>query len=158
MSFMTREYKFNTTIQMNKKDQHTMAMRSLKKLVKPLLRLVRKKQLMRKTLAEIQQNTYNSSLEDMRKDPVSLHATQDNVANEALEQRLYSEIRQCPANAAVIVHQGHQQHVVSVNQQQNYIPVHFARTDSGTFFWTSMDIAQQQEMKMRCQLDRWAQA
>lgn len=155
---MTREYKFNTTIQMNKKDQHTMAMRSLKKLVKPLLRLVKKKQLMRKTLAEIQQNTYNSSLEDMRKDPVSLNAAVDNVANEALEQRLFSEIRQCPANAAVIVHQGQQQHVVSVTPQQNYIPVHFARTDNGTFFWTSMDMAQQQELKMRNQLDRWAQA
>ncbi|XP_061401990.1 enhancer of split malpha protein [Musca vetustissima] len=158
MSFMTREYKFNTTLQMQKKDQHTMAMRSFKKLVKPILRLVKKKQLLRKTLAEIQQNTYNSSLEDMRKDPVYLNAAEDNVANEALEQRLYSEIRQCPANAAVIVHQGQQQHVVSVSQTQNFIPVHFARTDSGTFFWTSMDMAQQQEMKMRSQLDRWAQA
>ncbi|XP_013117716.1 enhancer of split malpha protein [Stomoxys calcitrans] len=158
MSFMTREYKFNTTLQMSKKDQHTMAMRSLRKLVKPLLRLVKKKQLMRKTLAEIQQNTYNASLEDMRKDPISINASKDNVANEALEQRLYSEIRKCPANAAVIVQQGQQQHLVPVNQQQSYIPVHFARTDSGTFFWTSMDAVQQQEMKMRSQLDRWAQA
>ncbi|XP_073838957.1 twin of m4 [Musca autumnalis] len=158
MSFMTREYKFNTTLQMQKKDQHTMAVRSFKKLVKPLLRLVKKKQLLRKTLAEIQQNTYNSSLEDMRKDPIYLNAAKDNVANEVLEQRLFSEIRQCPANAAVIVHQGQQQHVVSVQPTQNYIPVHFARTDSGTFFWTSMDMAQQQELKMRNQLDRWAQA
>ncbi|KAM7359182.1 twin of m4 [Cochliomyia hominivorax] len=158
MAFMSREYKFETTIQMHKKDQHTMAMRNLKKLVKPLMRLVKKKQLLKKTLAEIQQNTYNSSLEDMRKDPVSLNAAEDNVANEALEQRLFSEIRQCPSNAAVIVHQGHQQHVVPVHQQQNFIPVHFARTDSGTFFWTSMDMAQQQELQMRNQLDRWAQA
>lgn len=155
---MTREYKFETTITMHKKDQHTMAMRSLKKLVKPLMRLVKKKQLLKKTLAEIQQNTYNSSLEDMRKDPVSLNAAEDNVANEALEQRLYSEIRQCPNNAAVIVHQGQQQHIVPVNQQQNFIPVHFARTNSGTFFWTSMDMAKQQELQMRQQLDRWAQA
>ncbi|KAI8123565.1 hypothetical protein FF38_11160 [Lucilia cuprina] len=158
MAFMSREYKFETTINMHKKDQHTMAMRSLKKLVKPLMRLVKKKQLLKKTLAEIQQNTYNSSLEDMRKDPVSLNAAEDNVANEALEQRIYNEIRQCPANSAVIVHQGQQQHLVPVQPQQNYIPVHFARTNSGTFFWTSMDLAKQQELQMRNQLDRWAQA
>ncbi|XP_065360511.1 enhancer of split malpha protein [Calliphora vicina] len=158
MAFMSREYKFETTITMHKKDQHTMAMRSLKKLVKPLLRLVKKKQLLKKTLAEIQQNTYNSSLEDMRKDPVSLNAVEDNVANEALEQRIFSEIRQCPSNAAVIVQHGQQQQVVAVQQQQNFIPVHFARTNGGTFFWTSIDSAKQQELQMRNQLDRWAQA
>ncbi|KAH8235252.1 hypothetical protein KR032_011646 [Drosophila birchii] len=159
MSFITREYKFETSnVMQQKSDQHTMAMRSLKKLVKPLLRLVRRKQLLRKTLAEIQnQNAVNASLEDMRRDPA---ASCDNTANEELEQRLYSDLRQCPNNVAMIVQPGQQQQaVVPVHPEQTFIPVHFARTSSGTFFWTSAEGARQHhEQQLRQQFDRWVQA
>ncbi|XP_022211301.1 LOW QUALITY PROTEIN: enhancer of split malpha protein [Drosophila obscura] len=157
MSFITREYKFESSMVQQKSDQHTMAMRSLKKLVKPLLRLVRKKQLLRKTLAEIQnQNDINASLEDMRKDPA---VSCDNMANEQLEQRLYNDLKQCPSNVAMIVQQGQQQHVVPVQPEQTFIPVHFARTSSGTFFWTTAEGARQhQEQQLRQQFDRWVQA
>lgn len=163
MSFITREYKFETSSNMmqRKSDQHTMAMLSLKKLVKPLLRLIKKKQLIRKTLAEVQsQNEINSSLEDMRKDSV---ASCDNMANEQLEQRLFNDLRQCPNNGAMIVQQGEQHHIVPVQPDQTFIPVHFARTSSGTFFWTSADVTcqqqqQQQEFQMREKFDRWVQA
>ncbi|KAH8397273.1 hypothetical protein KR215_011624 [Drosophila sulfurigaster] len=164
MSFITREYKFETSNMMQQKsDQHTMAMLSLKKLVKPLLRLIKKKQLIRKTLAEMQsQNEINSSLEDMRKDSV---ASCDNMANEQLEQRLFNDLRQCPNQAAMIVQQGEQQRIVPAHADQTFIPVHFARTSSGTFFWTSVDSArqqqqqqQQQELHMRERFDRWVQA
>ncbi|ALC43815.1 Ocho [Drosophila busckii] len=146
-----------------KSDQHTMAMRNLKKLVKPLLRLMKKKQLLRKTLAEVQsQNEINSSLEDMRKDPI---VSCDNLANEQLEQLLYNDLRQCPSNAAMIVQQGQQQRIVPVHSNQTFIPVHFARTSNGTFFWTSVDAPacrqqqqQQQELQQRERLDRWVQA
>jgi len=138
-------------------------MRSLIKLVKPLLRIIKKKQLLKKTLAEIQeQNAYNSSLEDMRKDAEAAaaadNAIDDNLANEALEQRLYNEIRECPENAAVIVQQGQEKQIMPVCPEQKFIPVHFARTSSGTFFWTSMDMTRQQEFQLRMQLDRWGQA
>ncbi|EDW26259.1 GL24642 [Drosophila persimilis] len=157
MSFITREYKFESSMVQQKSDQHTMAMRSLKKLVKPLLRLVKKKQLLRKTLAEIQnQNDINASLEDMRKDPA---VSCDNMANEQLEQRLYNDLKQCPSNVAMIVQQGQQQHVVPVQPEQTFIPVHFARTSSGTFFWTTAEGARQhQEQQLRQQFDRWVQA
>ncbi|EDW85374.1 uncharacterized protein Dwil_GK10544 [Drosophila willistoni] len=154
MSFKTQEYKFDCSQMMqHKSGQHTMAMRSLKKLVKPLLRLVKKKELLRKTLAEVQtQNNINASLEDMRKDPA---ASCDNMANEQLEQRLYNELRQCSSNMAMIVRQGQQQQVVPIHPEHTFIPVHFARTTSGTFFWTT---AHQQEQKLRQQYDRWVQA
>ncbi|XP_017861175.1 PREDICTED: enhancer of split malpha protein [Drosophila arizonae] len=164
MSFITREYKFETSIMMQKKsDQHTMAMLSLKKLVKPLLRLMKKKQLIRKTLAEVQsQNEINSSLEDMRKDSV---ASCENTANELLEQRLYNDLRECPSNAAIIVQQDQKHCIVPVHPDQTFIPVHFARTSSGTFFWTSLDGTcqqqqqqHQQEYQMRTKYDRWVQA
>ncbi|EDV97553.1 enhancer of split m4 protein [Drosophila grimshawi] len=159
MSFITREYKFESSIMMQRKsDQHTMAMLSLKKLVKPLLRLIKKKQLIRKTLDEVQsQNEINSSLEDMRKDSV---ASCDNMANEQLEQRLINDLRQCPNNAAIIVQQSEQQLIVPVHPDQTFIPVHFARTSSGTFFWTSAEGARQQlkENTMHERYDRWVQA
>ncbi|SPP76035.1 enhancer of split malpha protein [Drosophila guanche] len=157
MSFITREYKFESSMVQQKSDQHTMAMRSLKKLVKPLLRLVRKKQLLRKTLSEIQnQNDINDSLEDMRKDPT---VSCDNMANEQLEQRLYNDLKKCPSNVAMIVQEGQQQHLVSVQPEKTFIPVHFARTSSGTFFWTTAAGARQhQEQRLRQQFDRWVQA
>uniref|UniRef100_A0A1B0A6M0 Enhancer of split malpha protein n=1 Tax=Glossina pallidipes TaxID=7398 RepID=A0A1B0A6M0_GLOPL len=165
MSFSTREYKLHDSLMaVPQKYQHSMVACSLKKLVKPLLRLLKKKQLLHKTLAEIQQNAYNNSLEDMRKDAASLSAAEDNLANERLEQRLYNEIRHCEANAAVIVQQGQQHLLVPVTRQQNYIPVHFARTNDGTFFWTSMVMNAKNHYNewdlctTTHHLDRWGQA
>ncbi|XP_054734932.1 enhancer of split malpha protein [Anastrepha obliqua] len=161
MSFLTREYNFYESELAAAKDQRTMAMRSVKKLFRPLMRIIKKKQLLQKTLTEVkQQNDYNSSLEDMRKDPAALSAHDDNLANEALEQRLYAELQQCsstPESAAIIVREGDSQKIVPVKQQQ-YIPVHFARTSNGTFFWTSTDMPRQHEHQLRQQLDRWGQA
>ncbi|XP_067643578.1 enhancer of split malpha protein [Eurosta solidaginis] len=160
MTFLTREYNFHANELAAVKDQHKMAMRSVKKLLRPLMRIIKKKQLLQKTLAEVkQQNDYNSSLEDMRKDPAALNAHDDNLANEALEQRLHKELQHCAPTAAIIVRQGDSQQILPVQQQQqHYIPVHFARTANGTFFWTSMDMPRQQELQLRQQLDRWGQA
>ncbi|XP_011200456.1 enhancer of split malpha protein [Bactrocera dorsalis] len=158
MPFLTREYNFHESELAAAKDQRTMAMRSVKKLLRPLMRIIKKKQLLQKTLAEVkQQNDYNSSLEDMRKDAAALNAYDDNLANEALEQRLHEQLQCSAPEAAIIVRQGNSQAVVPV-QQQHYIPVHFARTANGTFFWTTNDMPRQQELQLRQQLDRWGQA
>lgn len=82
----------------------------------------------------------------------------DNAANETLETRILDEIRDCGDNSAVFVYDDNE-FLVPINKNQPYIPVHFARTDAGTFFWTSVDSQQQQVSELRHnQYDRWVQA
>ncbi|XP_052861065.1 enhancer of split malpha protein-like [Anopheles cruzii] len=67
----------------------------------------------------------------------------DNSANERLEQQLISELEQChqPA-AAILVYEDQQLQVVPIEpEDEQYVPVHFARTEAGTFFWTTMPAA-----------------
>lgn len=134
------------------------AIRNLRKVLKPLLRVIKKKQYLRKSVGEIQQNDCNSSLEDMRNDQAAFEANDDNAANEALEKRILAEIPHCPENAAIYVHQAGRRHVVPIHREQKFIPVHFARTNNVTFFWTSMDREQQQQQQLSHPLDRWVQA
>ncbi|KAJ8927075.1 hypothetical protein NQ314_020502 [Rhamnusium bicolor] len=96
----------------------------------------------------------------------------DNIANEILENELFEEIDGCDDFAAVPVYDNGEMAILPVFRGQKYIPVHFARTEAGTFFWTSVsgpdaDIAchgdknaickyQTPELQVPC--DRWAQA
>ncbi|XP_055855673.1 enhancer of split malpha protein [Episyrphus balteatus] len=161
MSFISREYKFETSTMFNERKRFS-AIRNLRKVLKPLFRVIKKKQYLKKSVGEIQQNDCNTSLEDMRKDPSALVANDDNAANEALEQRILAEVQNCGDNAAILVHQGGRRHVVPVHREQKFIPVHFARTNNGTFFWTSVEREQQQSFQQehhhQSHLDRWVQA
>lgn len=62
----------------------------------------------------------------------------DNDSNETLETRILDEIRDCSVDSAVYVY-GDEDQLVPVNKNQTFVPVHFARTDAGTFFWTTFD-------------------
>ncbi|XP_059608223.1 enhancer of split m4 protein-like [Phlebotomus argentipes] len=62
----------------------------------------------------------------------------DNAANEALEARILQEIAQCESDAAVYVYDDGDCRLQPVSRDQQFVPVHFARTDAGTFFWTTM--------------------
>lgn len=87
----------------------------------------------------------------------------DNDSNETLETRILDEIRDCGNDSAVYVY-GDEDRIVPINRSQTYVPVHFARTEAGTFFWTTFDD------KSECftndqlpplnghQFDRWIQA
>lgn len=96
----------------------------------------------------------------------------DNIANEILENEIFEEIDTCEEFSAVPVYDNGDVDILPVSRGQRYIPVHFARTEAGTFFWTSMagpdsDVAslgdknaicnyQTPELQTPC--DRWAQA
>lgn len=81
----------------------------------------------------------------------------DNAANETLETRILDEIRDCGDNSAVFVYDENE-FLVPINKRQPYIPVHFARTEAGTFFWTSVDNQADHPEMRHHQYDRWVQA
>lgn len=128
----------------------------LKRLLKPLLALLKKNK-----------NTYRKTAQpEFYEEEIN-----DNMANELLENRIFEEMDGCPDFAAVPVYddQGLMD-IVPIFRGQRYIPVHFAKTEAGTFFWTTMvsadcDIAMHGEVftekqvpQVQVPCDRWAQA
>lgn len=96
----------------------------------------------------------------------------DNLANEILENEIFEEIDQCDDFAAVPVYENGAMSIHQVTRGQRFVPVHFARTEAGTFFWTSMSgpdsdischgdknaICNYQTPELQAPCDRWAQA
>lgn len=86
----------------------------------------------------------------------------DNDSNETLETRILDEIRDCGDDSAVYVY-GDDNHLMPIDRDQAFVPVHFARTEAGTFFWTSFDnnkghcYTENQHLQ-GYQYDRWIQA
>lgn len=62
----------------------------------------------------------------------------DNFANEELESRILNEIATCQDDAAIYVYNDDECELQTVHRDTTFIPVHFARTEAGTFFWTTM--------------------
>ncbi|KAH8370475.1 hypothetical protein KR093_003605 [Drosophila rubida] len=84
----------------------------------------------------------------------------DNMANEHLENQLIDEIRQCAKDDAIIVYNEHGSgQLQTMDQDDFYVPVHFARTNAGTFFWTSLQPKAAEPYAIEWNfLDRWGQA
>lgn len=87
----------------------------------------------------------------------------DNDSNETLETRILDEIRDCNDDSAIYVY-GDGDQLVPVDRNQAFVPVHFARTNAGTFFWTTFDNKSECYMENQLpelhlnQFDRWIQA
>ena len=170
---------------------------NIKKILKPLIKMLKnKKTILNKEKhcqqcycdcqeQQIQQNydnLRNSSLESSAISSSSMNEEQDfwssempendNSANEELESRIFNEIEQCDDNAAVYVYENDECELQQISRTDKVIPVNFARTEAGTFFWTSMvrsvdyDLVQPLDCYSRYQLprpqqtpmDRWVQA
>lgn len=124
---MTSVNSINENIYNARKQAKTSKYR-LRKIFKPILKMLLQKG--KKTNKHCNCNK-NSSFE-------SYDYASENDANETLETRILDEIRDCSNNSAIYVY-GDEEQLVPVDRNQTFVPVHFARTNVGTFFWTTFD-------------------
>lgn len=140
MSALYNEYIIasNNSINDNKYNTEKMAKSTsykIKRILKPILRMLRQKSKKQKTEC-VYDNQKNASVESC--DDFWASEIDDNSANEELESRIFREIDQCQDNAAVYVYENDDFEIQPVQRDQRFVPVHFARTEAGTFFWTTM--------------------
>lgn len=156
MSTLYNEYiiSSNNSINDNKYNAQKAAKspsKRIKNILKPLMRMLRHKSSTNNSKKNIcredrdifiYENHKNSSIESSQYCDDSFWSTadceDDNSANEELESRIFHEIEQCPDDAAVYVYNNDECEIKPVHREQQYVPVHFARTEAGTFFWTTM--------------------
>lgn len=95
-----------------------------------------------------------------------------NQFNEELESRIIEEIKQCDDNSAIYIYDEEDNcNLTPVYSEEVYVPVHFARTQEGTFFWTTTQridsdlidskncSSGRQSAEQQCDsFDRWVQA
>lgn len=171
MSLMYNEYIIasNNSINDNKYNAQKVAKSSaykLKKMLKPLIRMLRSSSNKKQRINHQKSYESESSQEMFWSSEI-----EDNSCNEELESRIFREIQHCPEDAAVYVYDGQECERQSVARDQTFVPVHFARTEAGTFFWTTIqkqvdeDLIQPtycqsayQHPELQCRGDRWVQA
>lgn len=124
----------------------------LRKIFKPILKMLlqRKKKVCEFKKPAINDYDYTSEI-------------CDNASNETLETRIFDEIKDCNNNSAIYVFGQEEDYLMKVDRQQSFVPVHFARTETGTFFWTSFNdqaYCHQENLPQHQfhRFDRWVQA
>lgn len=179
MSALYNEYalnnSYNDNLYNNQLAKSASTTYKLKKILKPLLRMLKNKSTSAKKQHFLQSNL--KQVEEFWPATTTYAedhcACDDNSANEQLESRIISEIEQCPEDAGVFVYNDELGgcELQSVQRDQQFVPVHFARTNAGTFFWTTMtkevdcDLVQPtyccshfQQPEFQHAGDRWVQA
>lgn len=145
----------------NKMNAKKSGTHQLKQLLKPLFSLLKKNN-------NKKSSSYKKSPQP---DFYNTSEIEDNLANEILENTILEEIDNCSDFAAVPVYNQGLMDIVPIFRGERYIPVHFAKTEAGTFFWTSMMgadyeiaydggecITEKQIPELQVPCDRWAQA
>lgn len=145
----------------------------IKKILKPLIKMIRKNTTSsKKQQQQFYEKNASYSYECYTdKDSWSSSEVEDNTANEELESKIFHEIEQCQDDAAIYIYnENDDSEIQPVFNYQRHIPVHFARTDAGTFFWTAMPKAVDADLvePLQCYSDyqmpelqygdRWVQA
>lgn len=157
----------------------------LKKILKPLIKMIKQsskqqktattKLTTKKTVCKCRNYSYEEEDYERYGDYVYDHSAEidDNQFNEDLETKIIEEIRSCDENSAIYVYDSENNcNLTPVYNEEVYVPVHFARTEAGTFFWTSMqrpadsDLIESRNCSSDSQLpqlqehgyDRWVQA
>lgn len=157
----------------------------LKKLLKPLINIIKQsntekslgtqKLTAKKTVCKCKNYSYDYEDEQFYNDDYIYSYTSEidnNQFNEELETRIIDEIKHCDDNSAIYVYDDEENcNLMPMNSEEIYIPVHFARTEGGTFFWTTTqrydtDLIDERDCESKSQLpsqqqhshDRWVQA
>lgn len=158
----TNEYIVANSINDNKYNAQKMAKsrtHKLKRMLKPILRMLRQKNTNASdTQAPKKQSDDDYAAEYDNNKNLSIESCQqyasgydfdynncynssedDNSANEELEASIFRQMDACPADAAMYVYNSNDEYELqSVERDQKFVPVHFARTEAGTFFWTTI--------------------
>ncbi|KAG5672508.1 hypothetical protein PVAND_002632 [Polypedilum vanderplanki] len=157
----------------------------LKKLLKPLINIIKQsngntdkgtaKLTTTKTVCKCKNVSYDYEDEQYYSDDYIYsytHEIDNNQFNEELETRIIDEIKHCDENSAIYVYDEENNcKLTPVSNEEVYVPVHFAKTEMGTFFWTTTqryndDLIEAKQCTSNRQLpqqqshsfDRWVQA
>lgn len=106
----------------------------VRRVLKPILRLLKKRTNRGKQHAKGQKAVPQAEI-------FTEEVDNQNNANEALERRLLAELQDAEEGAAITVCLDGQMTVVPVVPGQCYVPVHFAHTHAGDFYWTTLSMA-----------------
>ncbi|KAI5638427.1 enhancer of split m4 family domain-containing protein [Phthorimaea operculella] len=122
--YANNEYIIATNNSMNENKYNTEKMKNsgLKALLRPLMKIIKK------TTKRVPAKTCDTCS----------YEEDQNSSNESLERKIYAEMEACQPGAAFLVYNEDSCDLVPVSKEQFYVPVHFARTDAGTFFWTTV--------------------
>ncbi|VVC90006.1 enhancer of split malpha protein-like [Leptidea sinapis] len=144
----------NNSINENKYNSDKMKNSGIKAILKPLMKIIKR------STKRVPAKTLDTCVE-----------SEQNACNEALESKIYNEMDSCQSAAFLVCNRDESYDLVPVSREDFYIPVHFARTDAGTFFWTTVtkpeaDFAtshcytecQTAEQQYPVLQDRWVQA
>lgn len=145
MSALYNEYASNNSYNENMYNNELLAKSAtasykLKKILKPLLKMIKNKS-KKQQHHFLQSNLKQVDDFEFWGPNTNCHCPcDDNSANEELESRIFSEIEQCEQDAAMYVYNDELGgcELKPVQRDQQFVPVHFARTNAGTFFWTTM--------------------
>ncbi|XP_044007993.1 enhancer of split malpha protein-like [Aphidius gifuensis] len=118
----------NNIIINNNNNKKVSNARRMRKMLKPLLRYLKKKS---SKLSKINQKSKQQKFEIFTEE-----VDNQNNCNEALEQRLITDLENADEGAAITVCLDGQMIVVPVVPGHLYVPVHFAHTQAGDFYWT----------------------
>ncbi|XP_047032326.1 enhancer of split malpha protein-like [Helicoverpa zea] len=145
----------NNSINENKYNSEKMKNSGIKALLRPLMKMIKK-----------------STKRAPAKTCDTCYEEEQNSANEMLERKICEEVQACQSGAAFLVYNDNETcDLVPVTPDNFYVPVHFARTDAGTFFWTTVSKAEADFAAAHCYTecqtaeqqypvlqDRWVQA
>lgn len=150
MSLLYNEYivASNNSINENKYNTEKVSKTTsykIKKILKPFLRMLKQNKKSQQQQHQQECNHYHhheypaQQQQSIEENDFWSSEIDDNSANEELESRIFHEIDECHMDAGVYVYnQQNECEVQPINREEKFIPVHFARTDAGTFFWTTV--------------------